>query len=45
MSQAVAKLLQGTADDRSLCFVKDEVFGITDGRPIIGVDHPVMVEM
>jgi hypothetical protein len=45
VGHAVAKLLQGTPDDKRLCFVKEEVFGITDGCPIIGVDHPVMVEM
>ena len=28
-----------------LNFVKEEVFGISDGRPIIDKDHPVMVEM
>ncbi len=25
--------------------VKEEVFGITDGGPIIGADHPVIMEM
>jgi hypothetical protein len=30
---------------KKLCFVKEEVFGITDGGPIIGPDHPVMLEM
>ena len=42
---AVAKLFQDTPNDKKLNFVKEEVFGITDGRPIIGPDHPVVVEM
>jgi hypothetical protein len=29
---------------KDLNFVKEEVFGISDGRPIIDKDHPVMVE-
>ena len=41
----VAKLFQSTPDDREINFVKEEVFGIPDGRPIIGPEHPVMVEM
>jgi hypothetical protein len=32
-------------NDKRLCFVKEEVLGITNGRPIIGVDHPVMMEI
>jgi hypothetical protein len=31
--------------DIKLFFVKEEVFGIADGGPIIGPDHPVMLEM
>jgi hypothetical protein len=42
---AVAKLFQDTPNDKKLNFVKEEAFGITDGRPIIGHDHPVVVEM
>jgi hypothetical protein len=42
---AVAKLFQDTPNDKKLNFVKEEVFGITGGRPIIGPDHPVVVEM
>ena len=42
---AVAKLFQSTPNDNKLCFVKEEVFGITDAGPIIGPDHPVMREM
>ena len=34
-----------TPGDKKLCFVKKEVFGITDGGPIIGADHPVLKEM
>ncbi len=55
VDQAVVKLFQGRPGDKRLCFVKEVVFGITvvkevifgitNGRPIIGVDHPVMVEM
>ena len=41
----VAKLFQSTPDDREINFDKEEVFGISEGRPIIGPDHPVMVEM
>ena len=45
---AVTKLFQHTPNDKKMCFVKEEVFGITDGCPIIGPngpDHPVVVEM
>jgi hypothetical protein len=45
VSRAVQKLFQDTPDDKKLCFVKEEVFGITDGGPIIGADHPVLTEM
>ena len=45
VTRAVWKLFQDTPDDKKLCFVKEEVFGITDGGPIIGADHPVIVEM
>ena len=41
----VAKLFQHTPDDKQINFVKEEVFGIPDGNPIIGPEHPVMVEM
>jgi hypothetical protein len=46
--EAVAKrpkLFRATPNDKKLCFVKEEVFGITDGGPIIGPDYPVMLEM
>ncbi len=45
VTQAVSKLFQDTPYDKKLCFVKEEVFGITDGGPIIGANHPVMTEM
>jgi hypothetical protein len=45
VSRMVAKLFRATPDDKKLCFVKEEVFGIKDGAPIIGPDHPVMLEM
>jgi len=45
VARAVCKLFQATPDDTKLCFVKEEVFGITDGGAIIGADHPVMKEM
>ncbi len=45
VTRAVNKLFQDTPDDKKFCFVKEEVFGITDGGPIIGADHPVMTEM
>jgi hypothetical protein len=45
VARAVFKLFQATPDDKKLCFVKEEVFGITDGGPIIGADHPVIMEM
>ena len=45
VTRAVYKLFQDTPDDKKLCFVKEEVFGITDGGPIIGADHPVMTEI
>ena len=41
----VANLFRATPNDKKLCFVKEEVFGITNGDPIIGPDHPVMLEM
>jgi hypothetical protein len=45
--EVVAKLFRATSapDDKKLCFVKEEVFGITDRGPIIGPNHPVMLEM
>lgn len=43
--KAVAKLFEATPADKKLCFVKEEVFGISDGGPIIGPDHPVVQEM
>jgi hypothetical protein len=42
---AVVKLFRATPNENKLCFVKEEVFWITDGSPIIGPDHPVMREM
>jgi hypothetical protein len=45
LNRAVYKLFQATPDDMKLCFVKQEVFGIDDGGPIIGADHPVMTEV
>ena len=30
---------------KKLCYVKEEVFEITDGGPIIDTDHPVIKEM
>ena len=45
VSETVAKLFRATPNDKKLCFVKEEVFGIKDGAPIIGPDHPVMLEM
>jgi hypothetical protein len=45
--EAVDKLYRATPNDNhdKLCFVKEEVSGITDGGPIIGPDHPVLREM
>jgi hypothetical protein len=43
--EMVSKLFRATPNDKKLCFVKEEVFGITDGGPIIGPDHTVMLEM
>jgi hypothetical protein len=40
---AVHKLFKNTPQDAKLCFVKEEVFGVTDGGPIVGPDHLVMV--
>ena len=45
IKRAVSKLFQATPNDIKLCFVKEEVFGIADGGPIIGADHPVMTEV
>ena len=45
LNRAVYKLFQATPDDMKLSFVKQEVFGIADGGPIIGADHPVMTEV
>jgi len=42
---AVAMLFQDTPNEPKLNYVKEEVFGILGGRPIIGPDHPVVVEM
>ena len=33
------------ADDIRMNFVKEEVFGILDCRPIIDNEHPVLTEM
>jgi hypothetical protein len=43
--ETVAKLFRDTPNDEKLCFVKEEVFGIKNGAPIISPDHPVMREM
>jgi hypothetical protein len=43
--EAVAKLFRATPNDNKFCFVKEEVSGIADGGPIIGPDHPAMLEM
>jgi hypothetical protein len=43
--RAVFQLFQATPDDMKLSFVKQEVFGIADGGPIIGADHPIMTEV
>ena len=46
---AVFRLFVNTPDsvpeNKILNFVKEEVFGISDGLPIIDKDHPVMVDM
>ncbi len=46
---AIFQLFVNTPDsvpeNKILNFVKEEVFGIRDGLPIIDKDHPVMVEM
>ncbi len=46
---AVFRLFVNTPDSvpekKILNFVKEEVFGIRDGLPIIDKDHPVMVEI
>ncbi len=46
---AVFRLFVNTPDsvpeNKILNFVKEAVFGISDGLPIIDKDHPVMVEM
>jgi hypothetical protein len=46
---AVFRLSVNTPDsvpeNKILIFVKEEVFGISDGLSIIDKDHPVMVEM
>ena len=42
----VVKLFEQTpADDVRLISIKEEVFGIPDGRPIIDNKHPVLKEM
>ena len=41
----VIKLFQATPDDKEANFVKEVVFRISEGRPIIGSEHPVIVEM
>ena len=41
----VAALFRATPNDDKLNFVKEEVFGIQHGGPIIGPEHPVMREM
>jgi hypothetical protein len=43
--QRSEKLFQDTPDDRKLCFVKEEVFGITNGGQSPMEDHPVFMEM
>ena len=43
--KAVLKLFKATPNGKKLCFVKEEVFGISDGGPIIRPDHLVMAEM
>ena len=49
VAAAVFRLFVNTPDsvpeNKILNFVKEEVFGISDGRPIVDKDHPVMVEM
>ncbi len=49
VSVAVFRLFVNTPDsvpeNKILNFVKEEVFGISDGHLIIDKDHPVMVEM
>ena len=41
----VSALFQATPNDPALVWVKNEVFGIADGGPIIPPDHPVIQEM
>ena len=43
--ETVAKLFIDTPNDEKLCFVKEEVFGIKNGAPIISPNHPVMRKM
>ena len=41
----VSALFRATPTDHALSWVKNEVFGIADGGPIIPSDHPVIQEM
>ena len=43
--QRSEKLFQDTPGDKKLCFVKEEVFGITDGGQSPMEEHPVLMEM
>ena len=43
--QRSEKLFQDTPNDKKLCFVKEEVFGVTDGGQSPMEDHPVFMEM
>ena len=45
IARFVELLFNNTPDNKRMCFVKEEVFGITDGAPIIGADHPLMTEI
>jgi len=45
IARLVELLFNNTPDNKKMCFVKEEVFGITDGGPIIGADHPLMTEI
>ncbi len=42
VSRAVNKLFQDTPDDKKLCSVKEEVFGITDGGPNVPSSAPII---
>jgi hypothetical protein len=45
VAELVRQLFEPTLDDAEMHFVKETVFGVTNGAPIMAADHPAIKEL